>query len=206
MSICSTACQQVVPSITLTDCTPQTRVGAIGYIGIFVCDFAFNKTVDPGAVVIGAITDPVSWTDALTNNLLLISPNLGAAKPATSQTIEELPCVGDVVVAERHTLTVDSIEAPSDFSDYTFWQAMRDDARSYRMAYFDCCGNLYGSNCDADAPFFEFQSNVQPISAKTNREPLRWQGDISWDYNGIPTVYELDATVKDALGFACTTC
>jgi len=209
MALCSTECVKAVPTITLVDCEIPTRIGAIGYLGIFSCNSRFNSTVVPpagGSSVIGAITDAASWTQLATDNMFALSPNLGASKPASSQTKEDFPCVGEIVTAELHTLQIDSIVAPTDLSDFTFWTELYDNPRSYVGAYFDCCGLMYGTDCDADAPFFNLTSDVQPIYAKSSKDPVRWQGTISWAHKGIMNPTDLGTAVTDYLGFTCITC
>lgn len=208
MSICNIGCLADVPSLTV--CDIPVRVSPIGNIGIFACNAGFdrNVTLADGVteVPIGPITDPQSWQDLIDNNLFALSPNIGGSKPATTQTTEDVPCAGPIIIGEQHTIVIDSIVAPADYSDYTYWQNVRTNYLKYKMAYFDCCGTLYGSACDADAPFFGFTTDVQPITEKSSTAVVRWQGNVTFNYIGVPTPIILDPTVVDLLGFQCETC
>lgn len=178
MPICAPSCHIAVPTSSST-CVKKTKPGGIKFLAVISCDWGFDTTVTINGVptAVGPITDVDNWILGINYGFIGLSPEGYGEKPASDKTTEQLTaCEPDAVVGEDHTINFISKFMDDDFTQCTFWSALKSNRGSYTIVYIDCNDLVYVKNQTGQPGWkFSLSGNADLIHPAGNNEKMRFE-------------------------------
>ena len=190
---CDPACLVLAPTFTQVGCDPKSAVRS-GYIKKLIftrCD-----------VTIIDITDEVEIQSYLTAETMFVTPELTGEVP--------LPTFGDEITENCQTpialkrtwaLTATSVRTDVDgMTDFTSYDQIDQSLGTWFMTWVDCEDNIFVPQEFTTGGELGWQTNGQISPIWDNSSAMKWQIDLTWNYDRIPKGIKLTDAVADVLG------
>lgn len=178
MTLCASSCHVAVPTSSST-CIKKTKKGGIKFLGVVSCAWGFDTDVIINGVStpVGPITDVDNWILGIENGFIGLSPEGYGEKPASDKTTEQLTaCEPDEVTGEDHTINFVSKLMDDDFTQCTFWSAIKSNRGSYRLIYIDCNDLVYVKSLTGNPGWkFSLSGNADLIHPAGNNERMSFE-------------------------------
>ena len=190
---CDAACLVTAPSFSAIGCDPKAaiRTGYISHLIFTRCDTPVPDITDDTAIAALVAAGTMFVTPALTGELPV---------PTFGDEITE-NCQTPISLKRTWNLTANSVRTDvSGLTDFADYNTLDQSLNTWFMTWYDCDGNVFVPQDFATDQEMGFQTNGQISPLWDNSSSMKWQFDLSWNYNQIPQGIALTAAVKTALG------
>jgi len=164
-----TVCCNGVPQ-PLEPCVPELAPGGINRIVFAACDVKFND-----------ITDPAEWCYFVKKGKITMTGDVLGKKDKgtfTSKMVDS--CSPQRPVGKTNTLTfTDFYLDVINFTDYTFYNRIRNEYKNYKFGYIKCDGSFTGF-------IDKFSIELDDVIEDSSTGSTFWDGTITW--NGFDSI------------------
>ncbi|MGL5131052.1 MAG: hypothetical protein ACRC78_00920, partial [Planktothrix sp.] len=159
-------CGGSLPKPIVGRCDTKRRTGGISRLVFAPCWLNFKN-----------INDPAEWCDFVSRGIIVASGELVGSKPKSSPVKKKISaCRSETTIGEDFTLNFTDHTADNiDFSDFDFWNTIKQQTESLIFGFVTCEGLFYG--------FTKFGIEVDQVIEDSNNGTSFWEGIMAWQGN-----------------------